>query len=90
MSILEGGGEFICSLHDFRTKSIDQWNDHCFDNPAHTEMGSTICIQCHERFDFTGLPFHKLSPDGSKNIALKCEECEAKTVGSVKRGKKTK
>lgn len=90
MSILEGGGEFICSSHDFRTRSIDEWNNHCFGNPEHYEIGSTVCIQCFEPIEFTNLPFHKLAPDGSKNIQLRCEECESKTVGNVKRTNKKK
>lgn len=87
MALIEGG-EFICYIHDFKTPSIDEWNNHCFGNPEHTEQGGTACIICGADVIFTDLPFHKLGPDGSKNISLKCEECEAKTAGKVKRSKK--
>lgn len=85
MSIIEGAA-FNCSIHDFSTHSVQEWNDHCFGNPEHTEMGSTICITCGRPIEFEGLPFHKLANDGSKNISLRCPDCDQKIMGSVKRG----
>jgi len=85
MSMLEGGG-FRCDAHEFRTNEIEEWNTHCYGNPEHTESGSTACTDCGIKVEFTGLPYHKIDPiTGSKNISLKCEECESKTMGTVKR-----
>ena len=81
---MEGGGQFICRKHDFSTTSIDDWNDHCDGNADHVESGSTVCISCGARIQFTDLPYQRIKPDGSKGIALKCEDCETSTVGSVK------
>lgn len=85
MVLIEGGG-FRCDLHDFTTKDVEEWNEHCYGNPEHTESGTTICVDCGTPLAFSGLPFHKINPvSGSKDISLKCEECEARTVGMVKR-----
>lgn len=84
MAFVEGTA-FHCNIHDYETSSIDDWNEHCFGNPEHTEQGTTKCISCGVILDFTDLPFHKLAPDGSKNISLKCEDCESKSMGQVKR-----
>jgi len=86
MAFIEGGS-FVCTVHDFTTTSITEWNDHCFGNDAHTESGSTVCIRCGEKIEFENLPFHKLDATGSKNISLKCEECEEQSVGKVTRKK---
>ena len=84
--VLIEGGEFKCDLHDFRTASIEDWNDHCYGNPEHTESGSTNCSSCKVVVIFEGLPYHRIDPiSGSKNISLKCEECESKTMGVVRR-----
>lgn len=85
MSIIEGGATFRCGVHAYETTSIDDWNDHCHNNPEHTEEGWTKCVSCGTDIQFSGLPFHKLGPDGSKNIALRCEECETQMMGNVKR-----
>jgi Fe2+ or Zn2+ uptake regulation protein len=87
MALVEGG-EFICYIHDFKTASIDEWNSHCFGNDEHTEQGSTACVICGEIIEFENLPFHKLSPSGSKNIQLKCDDCDVATRGKVKTSKK--
>lgn len=84
MSIIEGEG-FRCDVHGIKTTSIDEWNTHCFGNPEHTESGTTACTSCGVILVFEGLPFHKLKADGSKGIALKCEDCEAQSQGQVKR-----
>lgn len=84
MALVEGGA-FHCYIHDFETPSIEEWNNHCFGDDQHTEQGTTVCISCGVVIEFTDLPFHKLGPDGSKGIALKCEACDTKTTGKVKR-----
>jgi hypothetical protein len=88
MSLVEGG-EFICYKDGFRTANKDEWNEHCSqpegDSTHITEQGSTVCITCGIGIEFTDLPFHPYKADGSKGIALKCEECENKTIGNVKR-----
>jgi len=84
MALLEGGS-FRCDESHFETGSIDEWNKHCEQHDVHTESGSTACIVCKTPIEYSDLPFHKLDSTGSKNIMLKCEECEAKTTGKVKR-----
>ena len=85
MAFVEGGA-FKCSRHDFETESIKEWNEHCKDNDAHTESGETLCVSCGEKVLFEDLPYHPIDErTGSKNISLRCEECENKTVGTVKR-----
>lgn len=84
MALIEGPG-FHCYLHDFDTNDVAEWNFHCTTAEGHYEMGTTICITCGNQIEFTNLPFHPLLPDGSKGIALKCEDCETKTTGKVKR-----
>ncbi len=86
MSVLEGT-PFHCSIHDVTANSIEEWNSHCYGNPEHTDQGETACITCGVKIIFTDLPWHKLANDGSKNIQLRCEDCEQKMVGQVKRSK---
>ncbi len=86
MSVIEGT-PFNCHIHDVTANSIDEWNAHCFGNPEHTDQGETACYTCGTKIIFTNLPWHKLAADGSKNIKLQCEECEAQTKGQVKRSK---
>jgi hypothetical protein len=83
MALIEGGS-FKCDTSNFETSSIDEWNEHCLSHNIHTESGSTACIVCRTPIEFTDLPFHPLDARGSKNIALKCPECDEKTRGSVK------
>ena len=85
MAVIEGGGEFICRKHDFRTRNIEEWNNHCDGNPDHVEMGTTVCTSCGARIEFTDLPYQRIGPDGSKGIALKCEDCTAKQAGTTVR-----
>lgn len=90
MALIEGGA-FRCYIHNFETESIDKWNKHCTTEEGHTETGNTLCITCGQRIHFTDLPFHPLDVRGSKNIQLRCEECDQKTTGKVKRStQKTK
>lgn len=88
MSLIEGAA-FHCFKDGFETTSIDEWNAHCSksegDSTHITEEGSTACIICSTKIEFKDLPFHPLKVDGSKNIQLKCEPCETKTMGKVKR-----
>ena len=88
MSLIEGG-DFICYKDGFRTSEVSEWNDHCSREEGGSthikEQGSTCCTNCGVRFEFTDLPFHTIKADGSKGIALKCEECDMKTTGQVKR-----
>lgn len=91
MALVEGG-DFICYKDNFRTSNIDEWNKHCSreegDSTHVTEEGTTHCTICAVAVEFKELPFHPLKADGSKGIALKCESCEQKTVGKVKRSSK--
>lgn len=84
MAFLEGGA-FKCDKHDLETSDVTEWNEHCFGNPEHTESGTTVCRSCGVAIAFTNLPFHKLDNAGSKNISLKCPDCEAQSTGTVKR-----
>lgn len=84
MALIEGPA-FHCYTHGFETNNVAEWNDHCFGNDEHTEQGTTACSSCGVVIEFTDLPFHKLGLDGSKNISLKCESCETKSTGKVKR-----
>lgn len=85
MAFVEGGA-FKCSAHGIETESVAEWNEHCTGNPAHTESGETLCIKCGTKIFFEGLPYHPIDErTASKNISLRCDECEGKTVGSSKR-----
>ena len=81
MSLLEGGA-LRCSRHEFETKSVSEWNEHCSDG-EHFENGSTACITCGEIVEYEALPFHPFV-NGSKNIVLQCDDCSKKTKGSAK------
>ena len=70
------GGSFQCFRHNFRTDTIDAWNEHMSDEP-HTDITDTVCIECGTRFS-REIPYQAIQPDGSKNISLKCDECEKK------------
>lgn len=83
------GGSWKCSATKFETSSLDEWNTHALEDcDKHLEFGETRCIVCGTVVLYEGLPFHKLAPDGSKGISLKCESCEEKTMGKVKRSVK--
>lgn len=85
MALIEGGN-FRCDDKHFETGSIDEWNKHCTEDcDLHTEGGSTACIICKTPLEYSELPFHPLDANGSKNIMLKCEACEERTTGKVKR-----
>jgi DNA-directed RNA polymerase subunit RPC12/RpoP len=85
MAFVEGGA-FKCSAHEFETESVAEWNEHCVDNPAHTESGETACTRCGVKIYFTQLPYHPIDLNtGSKNISLRCDDCDSKMMGSVKR-----
>ena len=91
------GGNFRCFLHTdkkgnpFETSKIDDWNAHCTKAEGHTEMGSGFCQGCGEVIEFTDLPFQPLGPDGSKNIQLRCDDCEEKrNLSTIKVTKKAK
>lgn len=90
MSIREGG-DYICYKDGFQTGELDEWNKHCSTidpdtGTTHiTEEGTTQCITCGIGIEFKNLPFHPINNIGSKNIQLKCEDCEEKTVGKVQR-----
>src|ERR1044072_8594768 len=67
------GGPLKCSLHEFETEDINEWNDHC-EQSGHTETGETACINCGTSIKFENIPYQRITPRG-KNIQLKCEEC---------------
>ena len=50
-------------------------------------MEKLLVSHCGVKIIFTDLPWHKLAADGSKNIQLRCEDCDSKMVGQVKRSK---
>ena len=39
------GGEFKCSIHEFNTGSVQQWDEHCH-TAGHTLTVSQICEDC--------------------------------------------
>jgi DNA-directed RNA polymerase subunit RPC12/RpoP len=84
MAFVEGGA-FRCDAEDFQTESVKEWNEHCRNNPDHTESGATPCITCGQQITFEGLPYHPINEiTGSKNISLRCDECNGKFVESLK------
>lgn len=87
--LLEGSGVFQCFRHDFETKSIAEWNEHC-DDGDHFEEGNTVCIGCGERIEFTGLPYVPFKPDGSKGIMLQCDDCSQATRKAANITKRSK
>lgn len=87
MGMIEGG-DFECYIHDFKTRSIDEWNTHCMDSDEHTEEGTTRCTRCGATIEFHNLPYQPIKDDGSKGIALQCPDCSEKTQGSVNINKK--
>ena len=86
MALVEGGS-FKCYLHDFESKTVKGWNEHCLSKP-HFESGSTGCANCSETIEFSNLPFHPLDAGGSKNIRLVCDDCNKKQNGDVVMTKK--
>jgi DNA-directed RNA polymerase subunit RPC12/RpoP len=78
MGMIEGG-QFECYMHDFKTSNIEEWNSHCMESDEHTEQGTTACIRCGTKIEFSNLPFQPITESGSKNIALKCPDCSQKT-----------
>lgn len=82
------GGAFICTSCDppVTTESVGEWNKHCSGNPRHYEFGETLCTSCGQKVIFDKLPFHPIDEKtGSKNISLRCEDCDEKMMGQVKR-----
>jgi len=86
MAFVEGGA-FHCDTHDVHTESIAEWNKHGQEYPdVHFEFGETLCTRCGTKILFTNLPFHPIDEKtGSKNISLRCEDCESEIMGSVNR-----
>jgi hypothetical protein len=82
MSLLEGGN-FKCPT-GFEAATKQEWNDHNKECDLHTMGGVTRCIECDDVIEFKGLPYQPFKVDGSLGIALKCEECQNKTIGHVK------
>ena len=71
------GGNFKCSLHGIDTDDVNKWNEHCSDpKNNHTETGTTNCIGCNETLVFENIPFHRIDRAGSKNIQLRCDDCD--------------
>lgn len=86
MALVEGGS-FKCGKHDFDSNSIEEFNAHCLKYPDdHYETGETGCMNCGKKVYFDRLPFHPIDPQtGSKNISLRCEDCEERVMGGVRR-----
>jgi len=84
MAMVEGGA-FHCDKHDFHSESVAEWNKHGKEFPdIHYEFGETLCTTCGTKILFDHLPFHPIDErTGSKNISLRCDECDSKTMGSV-------
>lgn len=75
-SISASGGNFQC-YHGINTDDVNKWNDHCSDpKNNHTDSGTTNCIGCNEALVFENIPYHKIDKAGSKNIQLRCDECD--------------
>jgi formylmethanofuran dehydrogenase subunit E len=84
MAFVEGGA-FECSAEDFRTESVREWNEHCSKHDVHVENGETLCVSCGDKIYFEGLPYHPIDErSGSKNISLRCDECNGKFVEQLK------
>jgi len=79
------GGNFKCPLHGIDTNDVNEWNNHCSDpKNNHTESGTTLCIGCNETLVYDNIPFHKIDKAGSKNIQLRCDECNESINESYK------
>jgi hypothetical protein len=86
MSATTTGGNFRCS-HGLDTDDVNEWNEHCSDSEnGHFDSGTTTCIGCGEALVFENIPYHKIDQSGSKNIQLRCEECEDAIKESYKSG----
>ena len=70
------GGDFVCSTHKFRTDNVKSWNTHMM-KQEHYDITDTVCIECGTRFT-AEIPYQPIQADGSKNISLRCDKCEAK------------
>jgi hypothetical protein len=87
------GGAFKCPITGFETMEIPEWNKHCMEDcDKHGESGSTVCISCGAGIEYQHIPYRPLAPDGSKGIALQCENCMSAMMGkgSVKSAAKAK
>lgn len=85
MALIEGGA-FKCGSHDVETSNVAEWNKHCLAYPdVHYEIGETGCMNCGQKIYFDKLPYHPIDEKtGSKNISLRCEDCESRIVGNAK------
>lgn len=81
------GSAFKCGSHDIETTNIAEWNKHCLAYPDfHYEVGVTACMNCGQEVYFDKLPYHPIDErTGSKNISIRCEDCEKRIMGNVKR-----
>ena len=88
-AVMKEGGNFKC-VHGIDTDSVDEWNEHCSDpENGHTESGISQCTSCGETIVFDEIPYHPIKADGSKGIALRCDECE-ESYRSVFQNKKVR
>ena len=84
MSLNASGGNYKCP-HGIDTDDVDEWNNHCSDpENGHFEQGTTQCVGCGAQLSFTNIPFHRIDKSGSKNIQLRCDECEESLRESFK------
>ena|SRR6476660_7218149 len=85
MAFIEGGA-FKCGSHDIETSDIAEWNKHCLAYPdIHYEIGETGCMNCGKKVYFDRLPYHPIDvKTGSKNISIRCEDCEQRITGGLK------
>jgi hypothetical protein len=84
------GGEFVCYKDGYKTDNIEEWNEHCStiedDGSGNTHIideGTTSCIVCGDLIEFQ-IPFRPKKADGSKDIQLRCNECEEAATKGVK------
>lgn len=84
MSATIEGGNYRCP-HGIDTDSVDEWNKHCSDpENGHTESGTTVCVSCGDPMIFINHPFFPIDAKGSKNVSLRCEECNEKFYSLLK------
>ena len=69
---------FECGIHDFKTESFDEYNQH-LENEVHTTTGTTPCNYCGKpaKLDYTG----KRSYDQFPAI---CDDCKDKIENTKK------
>lgn len=71
------GGQFECSIHNYKTGDVEDWDEHCFKS-KHTMKVIQRCEDCGEEIRKTiDYPknFVKKSHAGKEVIHLECPDC---------------